>query len=170
MGGAALSALHLARRFVGALDPRGPDAGGEAWATAHLQPGEVALWRRMSGPDRRHALAVARTVADRLGDRASRPVVAAALLHDVGKVEAGLGTLARVPATLVGMAVGRERMAGRRGRVATYLRHDEVGAGLLAASGSDRLTVAWAREHHLPAARWTLDPTVAAALKAADGD
>jgi hypothetical protein len=36
--------------------------------------------------------------------------------------------------------------------------------------GADPLTVTWAREHHRPPARWTIDPAVAAALKAADDD
>ena len=170
MDGPALSARHLAGRFVGALDPRGPAADEESWATGHLGPGEADLWGRMSGPDRRHAVAVAGEVVARLGSAATRPVVAAALLHDVGKVEAGLGTLARVPATLVGLAAGRERAARGRGRVARYLRHDAIGAELLAAAGADPLTVAWAREHHLPAERWSVDPSLGAALKAADGD
>ena len=170
MDGPALSARHLAVRFVGALDPRGPAPVEESWATANLLPGEVALWRRMSGPDRRHAVAVAREVVSALGEAATRPVVAAGLLHDVGKVDVGLGTLARVPATLLGLVAGRERAARGRGRVARYLRHDAIGAELLAAAGADALTVAWAREHHLPADRWSVEPALGAALKAADGD
>ena len=167
---------HLARRFVGALWPGGPPAADEAWARGQLLEGERALWARMSGPDRRHAVAVARRTATRLVEP-TRPVLAAALLHDVGKVEAGLGTLARVPATLVGTVVGRDRAGrwatgrgGARGRVGRYLCHDRLGAALLAAAGSDALTVAWAGEHHLPAARWTVPPAVGAALKAADDD
>lgn len=161
---------HLARRFVGALDPRGPAVPDERWAMDHLGPGEVALWCRMSGPDRRHAVGVARTVVARLGAEATTPVVAAALLHDVGKVEAGLGTFARVPATLVGLAAGRPLSAAWTGRVGTYLRHDALGAELLQAAGADPLTVRWAAEHHLPAERWSLPPAVAAALKDADDD
>jgi hypothetical protein len=115
----------------------------------------------MSGPDRRHAVGVARAVP--------APLAAAALLHDVGKVEAGLGTLARVPATLVGL-VARERVVRGNGRIARYLRHDALGADLLAAAGADPLTVAWAREHHLPPARWTVPADAGAALKAADDD
>lgn len=135
-----------------------------------LTEGERALWRRMSGPDRRHAVGVARDVVRRLGPAvASPPVVAAALLHDVGKIDAGLGTLARVPATIAGL-VARERAVRGEGRVSRYLRHDEIGARLLETAGSDRLTVAWAREHHLPPARWTVPAEVGAALKAADDD
>ena len=162
--------VHLARRFFGAVDPQGPSEADEAWVREALSEGERALWRRMSGPDRRHAVGVARDVVDRLGaDAATRPVVAAALLHDVGKVDSGLGTLARVPATLVGL-VARERVAAGDGRVARYLRHDAIGATLLADAGADPLTVAWAREHHLPPERWTVPPAVGAALKAADDD
>jgi hypothetical protein len=155
-----VKALHLARRFVGSLRRGGPP--DEAWAVAQLTAGERALWQRMSDADRRHAVDVAHTV----GDDAPRPVLAAALLHDVGKVESGLGTFARVGATLLGLA-GRDRWRGRIGR---YLRHDELGAGLLEAAGSDPLTVAWAREHHLPRARWTVPLDVGDALKAADDD
>jgi hypothetical protein len=153
---------HLARRFVGSLRPGGPSPGDERWAESHLLPGEVAVWRRMSGADRRHAVSVARQV-----EGSERPVLAAALLHDSGKVVSGLGTLARVVATVVGLVVGRRRPGGR---VGDYLRHDELGAELLAGAGSDPLTVAWAREHHQPPSRWTVDPAIGAALKAADDD
>jgi len=166
VGASALRyALHLARRFVGSLRPGGPAPADEAWARAQLVPGEQAVWDRMSGADRRHAAGVARQVAADLA--APRPVVAAALLHDCGKVVSGLGTFARVVATLVAAAVGRDRPTGRIGQ---YLRHPELGAELLRRAGSDPLTVAWAAEHHLPPDRWTLPPEVAFALKAADDD
>jgi len=161
---------HLVRRFVGSLKPGDPPPADEAWARDVLLAGERPLWDRMSGPDRRHAVGVARRTEAALGHRATRPVVAAALLHDVGKVEAGLGTFARVGATVLAGVAGRERLARRRGRLGRYLRHDVVGAELLAAAGSDPLTRTWAREHHLPPARWTVDPEVGAALKAADDD
>ncbi|MCU1376362.1 MAG: hypothetical protein JWO68_3648 [Actinomycetia bacterium] len=158
---------HLVRRFFGSLRPGGPAAVDEAWARSHLLAGEQELWARMSGADRRHAAGVARRVVADLGATASRPVVAAALLHDSGKVASGLGTFARVGATLVGAAVGRDRPGGRVGR---YLRHPQLGAALLAEAGSDPLTVAWAAEHHLPPVGWTLPPELARALSAADDD
>lgn len=153
-----MKSVHLARRFLGSLRRGGP--ADESWAVAQLTPGERALWRRMSDADRRHAVDVAHAV----GDDRPRPVLAAALLHDVGKIESGLGTFGRVGATLLGFA-GRERWGGRVGR---YLRHDELGARILEAAGSDPLTVAWAREHHLPRERWTVPVDVGDALKAAD--
>ncbi len=168
---------HLARRFTGALSPAGPDPEAEEWVRGILSDPELALWRRMSGPDRRHAVGVARRVVGALGpDQATPPVRAAALLHDVGKVEAGLGTLGRVPATVVGMVAGHRRAAhwaGGRGplrRVGCYLDHPRIGAELLERAGSDPLTVRWAAEHHLPPERWHVPDTVATALKAADDD
>ena len=144
---------HLAVRFFGALDPRGPAPDSEIWALGWLVPGERDLWRRMSGPDRRHAAGVAREVAGLLGwtvDSASgagagasgasgagepaREVMASALLHDVGKVESGLGTFARVAVTLAAMGLGRDRLVaaststGLRRRVSDYLTHDQIGA------------------------------------------
>jgi hypothetical protein len=161
---------HLARRFAGSLSPRPPASVDEAWARSQLGEGERAVWDRLSNPDRRHAVGVARDVVARLGAGATRPVVAAALLHDSGKLDSGLGTFARVGATVWAGLRGRERAAVGPSRVARYLRHDELGAAALAAAGADPLTVAWAREHHLPAAAWTLDPAIAGALKAADDD
>jgi putative nucleotidyltransferase with HDIG domain len=149
---------HLAKRFVGSLWPGGPSRSGIAFVESVLGPGELALWQRMSRPDQRHSIAVAR----RLG-AADTEVQAAALLHDVGKIEAGVGTFGRVAATVIGP--GRAR-----GRLATYLRHDQIGAALLAGAGARPLVITWAGEHHLPPERWTVPPEVGAALKAADDD
>lgn len=158
---------HLARRFAGSLRPGGPSSDDDGWARSHLGPGEQAVWARMPPSDRRHAAGVARRVVARLGPAADRPVVAAALLHDCGKIESGLGTFGRVAATLVAATRGRDSPGGR---VGTYLRHPEIGARLLANAGSDPRTIAWTAEHHLPPTRWTLPPDVASALKSADDD
>ncbi|HEX2064429.1 MAG TPA: HD domain-containing protein [Acidimicrobiales bacterium] len=156
---------HLGRRFMGSLWPGGPSRRREGWVATVLSPAEHRLWRRMSGPDRRHAVAVARRVDRAMGGGADRPVLVAALLHDVGKVEAGLGLLGRVAATAASLA-------GRRpgGAMGAYLRHAEVGSGLLEEAGSDPVTVAWAREHHLPPDRWTVPAEIGAVLKACDDD
>lgn len=171
MGGA----LHLVRRFLGSLSPRPIRVADERWALDHLVEGERTLWDRMAEPDRKHAVGVARAVVGRLGET-PRPVLAAALLHDVGKLESGLGTLHRVGATLAARAVGRARIVDRsgrpgiRGRYGRYLDHAELGARLLERAGSDPLTVAWARQHHLPAGSSTLPVEVADALRLADDD
>jgi hypothetical protein len=168
---------HLARRFVGSLWPGRPLAADERWAREQLLPGEVRLWARLGGADRRHAVGVARRVQAELHDAASRPVLAAALLHDVGKLDAGIGPFRRSLATLAGMTVDRatvgawrQRPRGWRSRFGRYLAHDVIGAELLTAAGSDDLTIRWAREHHLPPDRWTLPTEIATALKSADDD
>jgi hypothetical protein len=141
-----------------------------------LSDDELKLWQRMSRADRRHAVGVARRVESALGHEATKPVLAAALLHDVGKVTAGLGTYGRVIATIAGAAAGHTMAAawtegkGFTRKVGLYLRHPALGADMLALAGSDPLTVTWTREHHLPEDQWTLAPTIATALKAADDD
>jgi hypothetical protein len=122
---------HLAARFFGSLSSRPPDPGEEEWARSHLLPGELALWRRMSNQDRRHSATVARRfVAAR--PQATRAEIAGALLHDVGKIECGLGTWGRVAATVF----------GRRGRRFTlYHDHERIGADLAQAAGSEPETV-----------------------------
>jgi len=167
---------HLASRFLGSLLPIGPSRSDAGWAVEHLTPGERAVWTQMSRVDRRHAAGVARRAARALGDRATTEVVAAALLHDAGKVVSRLGTFGRVMATLAAACAGRERAgpwsegSGFTRRVGLYLRHPELGADLLDEAGSAPLTVAWAREHHLPHDRWTVPVAVGRALKTADDD
>ena len=161
---------HLAGRFLGSLDPRGPAADDEAWAAGWFVPGEAELWRQMPGADRRHAVGVAREVGARLygaGGVPVREVMAAALLHDVGKVRSGLGLWGRTAVTVAAMAVGRDRLAGA---ARAYVEHDRIGAEMLSEAGSHPVTVAWAAEHHLPEARWSIDRQVGRALKEADGD
>jgi len=171
-----MSAVHLVRRFFGTLWPAGPRPAKDRWARSLLLDGEQRLWGRMSRPDRRHAVAVAHRAAHRLGERATRPVLAAALLHDVGKIDARLGAYGRVVATVSRMAAGRDtayawsETRGFTRRVGLYLRHAELGADMLALAGSDPFTVTWAREHHLPEEEWTVDVEVGRALKSADGD
>lgn len=157
---------HLARRFAGSLRPGGPGPEDEAWVAGVLSEAELGLWRTMSGPDRRHAVAVARRVERWLGPEATPAVLAAALLHDVGKTASGLGTLGRVVAT-VAAGAGRAHLTPAIDR---YLCHSTLGADMLERAGSDPLTVAWAREHHLPPERWTVPPAVAGILEAADDD
>ena len=178
MNGPVAEVLHLTRRFFGSLSSAEPAPADTAWVEAILVPGEKALWARMSAPDRRHATGVARAVESELAGGASREILAAALLHDVGKVDSGLGTFARVAATVVGRPPVRRRSAelarrgGPLGRLGRYLRHPEIGAGLLEAAGSHALTSAWAGSHHRPEERW--DPVVpldiGRVLKAADDD
>ena len=123
--------VHLAARFFGSLSPKPPDPGEEAWALEQLLPGEQGLWRRMSNQDRRHSAKVARRFVAARPD-ATRAEIAGALLHDVGKIECGLGTFGRVAASLVG---------ARSERFRRYHDHERIGAELAEAVGSDPATV-----------------------------
>ncbi|MGH9101425.1 MAG: HD domain-containing protein [Acidimicrobiales bacterium] len=166
-------AAHLVRRFVTSLPPGGPPLVDEAWAGSLLDTGEWGVWRAMSGPDRRHSVSVARRAA---GTGAEPDALVAALLHDVGKLRAGLGTFGRVAATLLALAGGRARLrpwaerGGWRGRFGRYLEHDRLGAEILSEVGARELAVRWAAEHHRPPGSGAVPEELARLLQAADGD
>ena len=122
---------HLARRFRTSLSRAEPAPADVEWALAHLLASEAALWQRMVVQDRRHSLLVARRFVALAGE-SGRDEIAGALLHDIGKVDCGLGTFARVAATIVGPR-------GRRFR--HYHDHERIGAELLAAAGSSPVTI-----------------------------
>ena len=91
----------------------------------------MALWEQQSDQDRRHSAYVARRFVEYRED-ASAAEIAGAILHDVGKVECGLGTFGRVAGTIIGPR-------GRRFRA--YHDHEAIGAQMAAAAGSDPSTV-----------------------------
>jgi hypothetical protein len=125
------TAGHLAARFVTSLSPAPPPVEHEVWVDEHLLAAERRLWVQLGNQDRRHSALVARRFAA-ARPTASRAEVAGAILHDVGKIECGLGTFGRVAATLVGAR-------GRRFRA--YFDHEEIGARMAAAAGSEPATV-----------------------------
>ena len=170
---------HLAGRFFGALSPAGPRRKGRRLGAQFPVGGGADLWGRMSGPDRRHAVEVARETI-RLLDEGTPPqegslpreVVAAALLHDVGKVESGLGTFARVGVTLAAMAAGRVRLLRWSGssvpRLTSYLagadrhvpRSRPPGRRVPAGCRQQRADLLPGHENTTwPRARWTVDNT-----------
>jgi hypothetical protein len=122
---------HLARRFFGSWSRAEPAPEDTAWAWSMLSAEEWRLWQRMAVQDRRHSIGVARRFVA-VAPNAPGPVIAGALLHDVGKQVAGLGTLRRVVATLVGP---------RGARFRDYHAHERLGAELLLAAGSDASTI-----------------------------
>jgi hypothetical protein len=170
---------HLTRRFVGALRPGGPSAADTTWVRGVLTDPEYDLWARLPGHDRRHAVAVARRVDHALapdGGGADPRWLAAALLHDVGKLDAGLGVVGRSVATVMGAVAGPSRVdrwaqtSGFRRRAAWYLHHDDRGADRIRAAGGREDAARWASAHH-HRTRWPesgVPITVAEALEAAD--
>ena len=169
-----MSVGHLVRRFLGSLSRRRPGEDDQAWVAARLLVGEQELWARLGPADQRHLVAVARRVEADLGPEATRPVLAAALLHDVGKLASHLSTYGRVVATLSIKAAGRDtadawtETQGFTRRVGLYAQHEALGADMLALAGSDPLTVALVREHAWDPADRTTPAAPADALRRAD--
>lgn len=127
---------HLIARFLVSLDTRAPDPEDQAWAEAQLLHEERKLWRRQSTVDRRHTIKVARRFVDARPE-ATRAETAGALLHDIGKLDCGLGTWGRVVASVVGPRTNRFRI---------YHDHEQIGADMLVAAGSDVATIALVAE------------------------
>ena len=147
---------HLVRRFVGTLGRSEPGAVDRAWVAQVCTPCEAGLWGRLPRHDRRHAVAVARAVEARLVGTpfADDPRwIEAALLHDVGKLDAGLGVPGRVVATVVAAIGGPARIAGwaprpgYRGRIGRYLDHPDRGAVQIRRCGGSPEAAAWAAAH-----------------------
>jgi hypothetical protein len=171
---------HLAGRFVRAHRPgrlSGPDRD---FVTAALTPPELALWERLPRHDHHHTVEVARRVETALAGTehgGDSRWLAAALLHDVGKLESGFGIYGRVMATLAGKA-WRDRAGGwRQGtglarRVGDYLCHDVIGGEMIRAAGGRVEPAHWADAHHgrVPVDAGVVPLAVAAVLAAADPD
>jgi putative nucleotidyltransferase with HDIG domain len=116
---------------VTSLPATPPAVDDEVWVDDHLLAGERRLWTQLSNQDRRHSAAVGRRFVEaRPG--ATRAEIAGALLHDIGKIECGLGTWGRVVATLVGPRTRRFR---------SYHDHERIGAEMVRTAGSDPATV-----------------------------
>jgi hypothetical protein len=172
---------HLSRRFVTSLWPAAPKPSDDEWVRSVLAPGEYDLWSRLPNHDRRHSIGVARRVQHLLLDTTfagDDRWLAAALLHDVGKLDADFGVLARVGATVAGAAAGREHAeawSAKRGpvrRVGLYLRHGELGAARIREVGGTDEAARWAAAHHDPGA-WAatgIPAPVITVLHAADED
>jgi hypothetical protein len=149
--------LHLSRRFFRALWPGPPRWRDVEWVEGILEPDELALWRSLPNHDRRYTIRVARLVDTSLAgtEHAGQSRwLAAALLHDVGKLDAALGVFGQSVATVMGAVGGPPRVArweharGFRRRAAWYLHHDERGADRIRAAGGRDEAARWARVHH----------------------
>jgi hypothetical protein len=122
---------HLIRRFVTSLSRRMPPAIDVAWVNEKLLENEFELWCRMKPHDQRHSVEVARRFSE-LHPTFSRDEVAAALLHDIGKVESELGIMGRVVATI----------AGPKGETfRRYHDHELIGLNLCRKAGSSAETL-----------------------------
>jgi len=124
------SAVHLAKRFFGALG-RAPIGESQiALAQKTLLDSEFALWSAMMPMDKKHSIKVMSRFMQ-IYPQATATQVRASLLHDVGKLESNLSVFARVLATIVGE---------RGSRFAKYHAHEKIGAQMLRQAGSDEET------------------------------
>jgi len=144
-------ARHLVTRFVGSLRPRPLGAHDISLVEGILAPAELECWRRLGPADRVESVATARAAQAALGPDGDNRWVAAALLHDVGKSETGLGPFRRAAATTVAIAFGERRVRRWPNAIGRYVDHDEVGSRALAQAGARREAVEWAAIHHRPA-------------------
>ncbi|MEO6123856.1 MAG: hypothetical protein ABIR32_09100 [Ilumatobacteraceae bacterium] len=142
---------HLARRFVGMLSNEPIPAVDRCWAEDVLTAPEAELWARLAVADQRHSIEVGRRFVQ-FAPQADRSAVAAALVHDIGKLDSNLGVGMRVVATIVGP---------RTARLRRYHDHERIGGSMLRRIGADERTVALVE-------RTSADAEMAAALLAAD--
>ena len=149
------SAVHLAKRFFGALG-RAPIGESQIeLVQTTLLDSEFALWSAMMSIDKKHSIKVMSRFMQ-IYPQATAAQVRASLLHDVGKLESNLSVFERVLATIVGE---------RGSRFAKYHAHEKIGAQMLRQAGSDEET--W----QLVAGEVSNSPqlqTVLAALQQAD--
>jgi hypothetical protein len=161
---------HRIRQFFRAMLGR-VSVSEHALVQDVLSPAQAALFWRMARCDQRHGLDVYQTLC--AAGHHGPDLLAAALLHDVGKSGARLTILHRVAIVLIdGAAPGwLARWAeGGKGWVAPFaahLQHAQTGAAWAQAAGSSADTVRLIRQHHVSAPR---DEQLIALQEADKGD
>jgi hypothetical protein len=168
-------ALYRVRQFASALLARvSPDDLREADEV--LAPDAQKLFRRMSVSDQCHSLNVMHTL--RRQGQTTPDVLAAALLHDVGKSAARLYPWHRAiivlsarfaPGVLAWLTRGEPR--GWRRPFVIHRQHTEMGAEWAAQAGCSPLTVSLIRRHQEPLRHAPQDEEerLLVALQRADG-
>lgn len=160
-------------QFFRALVARVPD--GEMEQALHALPPEArALFRHQAVQDQRHALAVYRAL--RQAGHTNPHLLAAALLHDVGKAGVWLPPWQRAvivllsrfaPRLLARLSHGRPRFWNRP--FVAHARHPKIGTRWVHEAGCSSLTVALVRRHHdWPASCQTEEDQLLTMLQTAD--
>jgi hypothetical protein len=145
---------HRVRQFFRAMLGR-VSAGERAIVDDTLSRGQAALFWRMARCDQRHGLDVYYRL--RAAGHQDVALLAAALLHDVGKSGARLTVPHRVAIVLIeGLAPGwLARWAGGgkgwKAPFAAHLQHARTGATWAQAAGSSADVVMLIRQHHVSA-------------------
>lgn len=145
-------------QFIQALTARVPEKDIEQ-AVRVLTPAAQALFRRQAIQDQRHALAVYHTLC-RAG-QTNPQLLAAALLHDVGKAAARLPAWERAIIVLLerfaprllarlsqeSQELGQDLPSGWRRSIVVQTLHPEIGARWALEAGCSPLTAALIRRH-----------------------
>jgi hypothetical protein len=150
--------LGQVRQQLGFVAPLSPQERQEV--AGQLSADALRLFESMSPADQRHALRVFRGVQAR--GWSDRDILAAALLHDVGKAAGRVPFWTRpvvvigkrcAPRLLTRLTVyppeGNRLPRWRRSLSAAWW-HAEVGADLAAAAGLSERTIHYIRMHHRP--------------------
>ena len=169
------SAGHLLKRlFFSVLPAKKSNASDELLSL--LNSKELSLFNAQKRIDKNHSF---RNIKKLIASSETTPtpdLLVACALHDVGKIQSRFGLTGRVIATCVASVVGLRRIDAwsRKNpkslshRIAVYIRHPEIGANLLMEAQSNRIAIAWARDHHKRLDESTLDPSLFIILSEAD--
>ncbi|MEK7292389.1 MAG: hypothetical protein AAB088_02975, partial [Actinomycetota bacterium] len=109
----------------------------QVWVHDVLSDPEFDLWKTQATVDQRHSFDIAHRFIH-IRPNATRDERAGALLHDIGKIDARLGVVARVMATLVPLPTRR---------FSAYRHHQARGAQLLKTIGCSEHTIALVAGH-----------------------
>ena len=168
--------FHLTKRFWFSLNPRKLSEENLDWVRSHLSENEFDYWKKFSTADKQHSFQVARQAASEIGEE-GKEFLAAALLHDIGKLESGFTIFGRVFATLCcslfplrKMEKWAQKNKGIRRRLIDYAKHPELGAKLLKGIGSKEQTITWVLEHHSESEKWETPREIAEILSSSDND
>lgn len=124
--------FHLVKRFFSSIATKEIDDIDRAWVQDVLNPFEHDLWCRQANVDQCHSCDIARRFV-LLRPQSTRDEIAGALLHDIGKIDADLGLVARVFATVLPLPTPR---------FTAYRQHQERGAQMLKVISSNQITIA----------------------------